>query len=154
MSNVLSVVAGFFLGALVSFAFYLLGRADADIASWRSLMFSAVFRLKQMTPTSRKRVPGGYGISETENFLTCLAETVALSGWRDGATALHTVVSDMARLAHYEHPDESQCSEREMKKKEWEAHLYRQIQELSRWQSSLRLALPSRTAEFMEAQFQ
>lgn len=80
MSDVLSVIAGFILGALVSFGFYLVGRADSDISNWRGLMIAAIFRLKQMTPTSRNRVEGGFGLYETENYFTCLAETLGLVG--------------------------------------------------------------------------
>jgi hypothetical protein len=130
------------LGAAVYFVFYLLGRTDADIASWRSQMYSAIFRLKQMTPTSRERVLGGFGLYETENYLTCLSETVRMAGWPDGADALATVVTAMHNSPHYETPNSIQRAEGENKKKEWEAHLERQIKELNRWQVRLRVAFP------------
>jgi hypothetical protein len=143
MSEVISIIVGFILGALVSWVFYLCGRADADIAHLRAQMFSAIFRLKQMTPTCRNRVEGGFGTYETENYFTCLAETVRLSEWPEGADALMAVVEDLQNVVHYENPNETQRAEGETKKKEWEAHLYRQIQEVGHWQSRLRLALPS-----------
>lgn len=115
-------------------------------------MLSAIFRLKQMTPTSRNRVEGGFGLYETENYFTCLAETLGLVGWPDGAKALATIVADMEHLEHYQQPDAAQRAERETKKKEWEAHLYRQVQDIGRWQSRLRLALPLWIRESFDAQ--
>ena len=107
-----------------------------------------------MTPTSRERIVGGYGIYETENWLTCLSETIALAGWRDGAVALATVVRKMESLEHYEHPDATQRADREAKKKEWETHLYDQIKELRRWSARLRAGFPPWTADWVDSQLQ
>lgn len=60
----------------------------------------------------------------------------------------------MEHMEHYQQPDSTQRAERETKKKEWEAHLYLQIQQLGRWRSRLRLALPSWAREIFDEQLQ
>ena len=137
----LGVFLGFILGVLASFAFYLLARADAELSNRRAQMFQAILRLKLMTPTSRERVVGGFGLSETENYLTCIAEVLCLGRWEEGAVAILRVVTDMKNLQHYPKPDESQRAEREAKKEEWQAHLFQQIEELEKWHAGPRTAL-------------
>jgi len=141
--DVLLLAIGFITGVGTSFVFYLLARADAELATWRSQMFLAILRLKLMTPTYRHRVVGGFGVSESENYLTCLSETLRIGGWVTGADALDRVVADMQNLPHYESPDETQRTKGESHKKEFEAHLTEQINELHGWSSKLRASVSS-----------
>lgn len=143
-AELISVLAGFVLGAFTSLAFYLFGRADGLISTWTTLMYLAIFRIKQTIPTIDRHEKGiAPGLLDTQNFLECLSETIRLAGWPEGATALTSVVSGMKNLERYQNADAAQGAKGESKKKEWQEQLHRQIEEVSRWENKLRLAVPA-----------
>lgn len=152
MDDPISVIAGFILGVITSVFFYSIGIADSNVANWRYLMFLAVFRIKEMTPTSRERIAGGFGIPETENYLTCLSEVISLSGWPDGSKVLASIVADMKNLEHYQNPNPTQNAEREAKKKEWDAHIDKSLKDVGTWKSRLKIIMPPCMREALDSE--
>ena len=120
-----NVLVGLLTGGIVSWLFYLLGRADADTLTYRGLLLSAIMRLKEMTPTSHDRIPHGFGLLDTAHWLTCLAETLEFIGAPGLGAALRTIIADMRSQPHYPSPDEQQTAQGEAKKEEWIKHIKR-----------------------------
>lgn len=56
--------------------FYHLGRTDTESVFRRIILAFVVLRLKEMTPTSRERIPYGYGLRDTAHWFTCLSEVL------------------------------------------------------------------------------
>jgi len=55
---------GAFTGLFISWLFYSFGRREATRLYRDVIMTSVLMHLKEMTPTSKTRVPNGYGLEE------------------------------------------------------------------------------------------
>jgi hypothetical protein len=117
-----------FLGALAglftSWLFYRFGKRDAEHIYRDSISTSVVMRLKEMTPTSKARVPYGHGLDDTAHWITCLSEVVQDTGWREGAEGLKKVAIDLRDGPDHPHPSQEQKEEGERKKTEWIQQVY------------------------------
>lgn len=123
----MSELAGF-LGALAgitaSWLFYRYGRRDAALVYRDGIITSVQMRLKEMTPTSKTRVPHGYGLDDTANWITCLAEIQEQTGWGAGAKGLKEVAIGLRAAPHIPNPDAAEAAEGERRKDEWERQVF------------------------------
>lgn len=124
----MSELAGF-LGALAgifaSWLFYQYGRRDAQMVYRDGVITSVLMRLKEMTPTSKSRVPHGYGLDDTAHWITCLAEIQEQTGWSVGGQKLKAIAAELRNAPHFINPTQEQADEGERRKDEWEQAVLR-----------------------------
>ena len=126
-----SIIVGLATGAasslLVSIVFYKVGRRDAARSEKNTLLSLVSLRLREMTPTSRDRIPHGYGLRDTSHWLICISEILSEAGFQQAAEGVKSLADDMKTAPDYQQPPtREQKDEGEARKDEWK----RRIQKL------------------------
>lgn len=116
---------GAVIGLLASWLFYRFGRRDNTMLYRDGVITSVLMRLKEMTPTSKARVPHGYGLDDTAHWITCLAEIQQQVGWTEGAEGLLAVAASLRDAPHFPNPTPDQAEEGERRKREWDERVRR-----------------------------
>lgn len=117
----LGALAGIFCACL----FYSFGRRDAALIYRDGIITSVLMRLKEMTPTSKARVPNGYGLDDTAHWIICLAEVQEQTGWRTGGEGLKKIAASLRSAPDHPHPTPEQTQEGERQKDKWEQDVLR-----------------------------
>ncbi len=121
----LAGVLGALAGITASWLFYWLATRDALTVYRDGVITSVLMRLKEMTPTSKTRVPNGYGLDDTAHWITCMAEIQEQTGWSAGGQKLIAIAAELRNAPDIPNPSKDQHAEGERRKDEWEAAVLR-----------------------------
>ena len=116
---------GALVGILTSYLFYSFGKRDAALIYRDGIITSVLMRLNEMTPTSKTRVPNGYGLDDTAHWILCLAEVQEQTGWSIGAKGLKEIAASLSTAPHAPNPTPSETAEGERKKNDWKDQVLR-----------------------------
>lgn len=113
-------IFGVLIGVAASWLFYRFGKRDSEMLNRDAVISNVLLRLKEMTPTSKPRVPHGYGLDDTAHWITCLAEVQQQTGWPAGSKGLMKLAASLRAAPHVQDPTPEQEQDGQRQKELWE----------------------------------